>query len=285
MNRVLELFGKSADDEQTDWSRVVEEQLCPYLGSACTKTRKSQPEVAIGTCCVSYGREERTLVICPNRLLKAGKVILDCTRHLRSYAPSDDLHVVPEVAVPGGSVDYFLVSLRGGSVSDFVGIELQALDTTGTVWPARQRFLSQTGLGGNDEGGVGNRRYGMNWKMTAKTTLMQLHHKVRTFEALGHRLVLVLQDEFLGYLRTEFAFGHVGAASDDDPMQFHAYKVRHGSQAGGGLQLVERLSTDTAGVRQCLDLQADERVDTGQLLGQLRRKLGPSTLFRPAVPG
>ena len=280
MTRVLELFGNSTEEE-ADWSRVVEEQLCPYLGSACIKIRKSQPEVAIGTCCVSYGREKRTLVICPNRLLKGGRVILDCTRYLRSQGPGDDLHVVPEVTLPGGSVDYFLVSVGGGSVSDFVGIELQALDTTGTVWPARQRFLRNAGLGQYGEERASSRSYGMNWKMTAKTTLVQLHHKVRTFEALGHRLVLVLQDELLSYLQKEFAFGHVGPASDDDPMQFHAYNVRPGDQTGSGLQLVERLSTDTDGVRRCLDLQTDARVDTDHLLNQLRRKLGPSTLFRP----
>lgn len=280
MNRVLELFGNGTEEE-ADWSRVVEEQLCPYVGSTCIKTRKSQPEVAIGTCCVSYGREERTLVICPNRLLRGADVILDCARYLRSHGPREDLHVVPEVGLPGGSVDYFLVSVDGDSVRDFVGIELQALDTTGTVWPARQRFLREAGVRQDSEDGRSSRRYGMNWKMTAKTTLIQLHHKVRTFEALGHRLVLVLQDELLHYLQREFAFGHVGRASDDDPMQFHAYRVHRGGQADSGLQLVERLSTDTEGVGRCLDLQADARVDTDDLLSQLRRKLGASTLFRP----
>ena len=116
----------------------------------------------------------------------------------------------------------------------------------------------------------------MNWKMTAKTTLVQLHHKVRTFEALGHRLVLVLQDELLSYLKREFAFGHVGPASDNDPMLFHAYSVFSGSPASSGLRLVERLSTDTEGVRRCLDLQADARVDTEHLLSQLSRKLKPA---------
>ncbi len=280
MNRVLELFGNSTD-EDADWTRVVEEQLCPYVQSACIKTRKSQPDVAIGTCRVSYGRNERALVICPNRLLRGAKVILDCARYLRSHGSGEDLHVVPEVGLPGGSVDYFLVSVNGDSVTDFVGIELQALDTTGTVWPARQRFLREAGVRHADEGGTSERSYGMNWKMTAKTTLIQLHHKVRTFEALGHRLVLVLQDELLNYLQREFSFGHVGPASEDDPMQFHAYNVRRGDQADSGLQLVERLSTDTEGVGRCLDLQADARVDTDHLLSQLRRKLGPSTLFRP----
>lgn len=121
----------------------------------------------------------------------------------------------------------------------------------------------------------------MNWKMTAKTTLVQLHHKVPTFEAVGHQLVLVLQDDLMGYLQREFAFGHVGSASDDHPMQFHAYGVHPGDQTQSGLELVERLSSDTEGVRRCLDLQTEARVDSEELVAQLRRKLGPTTLFRP----
>lgn len=280
MSRVLELFGHTAN-EPPDWASVVRQQLCPYIGAACIKTRKSQPNVAIGTCCVSYGREQRSLVICPNRLLSGAKVILDCTRYLRSHEPSNDLHVVPEVTVPGGSVDYFLVSVDKGAVLDFVGIELQALDTTGTVWPARQRFLTSVGHPVHDEEAASSRRYGMNWKMTAKTTLVQLHHKVRTFEAVGRQLVLVLQDELMSYLQRDFAFAHVGQASDHHPMQFHSYSVHHGDQAHSQLELVERLSTDTEGVRRCLDLQTEARVDTEHLVEQLRGKVGPNTLFRP----
>jgi hypothetical protein len=43
--------------------------------------------------------------------------------------------------------------------------------------------------------------FGINWKMTAKTTLVQLHHKIQTFEELGKHLVLVLQDGLMNYMR------------------------------------------------------------------------------------
>lgn len=126
MSRVLELFGHTAS-EGPDWGSVVRQQLCPYIRAACIKTRKSQPEVAIGTCCVSYGREQRRLVICPNRLLRGAQVILDCARYLRFHEPSNDLHLVPEVSVPGGSVDYFLVSVAKGAVQDLSGSSCKRL--------------------------------------------------------------------------------------------------------------------------------------------------------------
>ena len=40
--------------------------------------------------------------------------------------------------------------------------------------------------------------------MTAKTILVQLNHKIATFEHLSKRLVLVLQDCLLDYMRREF---------------------------------------------------------------------------------
>lgn len=43
-------------------------------------------------------------------------------------------------------MDYFLVSAKDGKLKDFTGIELQTMDTTGTVWPERQRLLKELGF-------------------------------------------------------------------------------------------------------------------------------------------
>lgn len=94
-------------------------------------------------------------------------------------------------------------------IKDFVGIELQTLDTTGTVWPERQRFLHSKGLPVPPADIQSTKAYGMNWKMTAKTILVQLNHKIQTFEHLNKHLVLVIQDRLLTYMRREFSFGHL----------------------------------------------------------------------------
>ena len=104
---------------------------------------------------------------------------------LTLHEPGNELHIVPELSIPGGSIDYFLVSAKKGSVKDFVGIELQTLDTTGTVWPERQRFLKAQGMRVQKRDTDSPKPFGMNWKMTAKTTMIQLHHKVETFEHLA----------------------------------------------------------------------------------------------------
>ena len=217
------------------------------------------------------------MLICPFRLLERKQIFLDCIHLLSLHEPGNQLHVVPEVAVPGGSVDYFLASVRDGKVKDVVGVELQTMDTTGTVWPARQRFLERVGALTVRESHQPYRTYGMNWKMTAKTTLIQLHHKIQTFEAINRRLVLVTQDHLLRYLRDSFDFDHVGNAKVGDSMHFHAY--RFGEREGKySLELASRLSTSAEGVAACLGLKAEPRVEFTKIVMEVEKKLSRDTL-------
>ena len=217
------------------------------------------------------------MLICLFRLLERKQIFLDCIHLLSLHEPGNQLHVVPEVAVPGGSVDYFLASVKDGKVKDIVGIELQTMDTTGTVWPARQRFLERAGVAGVREASQPYRTYGMNWKMTAKTTLIQMHHKIQTFEAINRHLVLITQDHLLQYLKDNFDFGHVGEAKVGDSMHFHAY--RFGEREGKYIvELASRLSPDAEGVAACLGLKAEPKVEFDRIVMEVERKLSPETL-------
>ena len=285
MSDVIELFGETTLSETSaKWNTVLDRQWCPYLDRKCIKVRKSQPEISIGTCSVLYGKAKRPIVICPFRLLERGQIFTDCLHLLSLHEPGNELHLVSEVAVPGGSVDYFLASVRDGKVKDFVGIELQTLDTTGTVWPARQRFLQQVGVEVvREEAAPYNKTYGMNWKMTAKTILIQLHHKIQTFEAINKHLTLVIQDFLLEYLSSQFQFSHMNEARRGDPMQIHAYRMGQKDDGSYSLQLGSRLSTDSNGIAACLGLQADANVDVEKIVQQLETKISRQTLFTLAT--
>jgi hypothetical protein len=275
--KVAELYGLPTF-LPADWKTVVPAEHCPFLGRTCRKTRKSDPTITIGTCTMLHGRQKRPVIICPFRLLERRQIFHDCVHLLTLHEPGNELRIVAEVSVPGGSVDYCLVSVRDGKVRDFVGIELQAIDTTGTVWPERQRFLRANGIKVRRADAASDRPFGMNWKMTAKTTLGQLHHKVTTFDHLSKRFVLVLQDHLLEYLRREYAFDHIRGQRDGDPMQFHVYELRKGA-IGYRLELAERLSTDVAGTAKCLGLKADMKVELQTMLDALEAKLPQSILL------
>lgn len=278
MTEVLELFGQ-ATSAAADWGTLIESQQCPFRQRRCIKVRKSEPEVSIGTCSVAHGRRERPTVICPYRLLERKQVFLDCL-HLLRHEPGDELHIVPEVSVPGGSVDYFLTVVANGEISDFVGVELQAMDTTGSIWPVRQRFI-QAAAGPDsvaEERGSYRTTLGMNWKMTAKTILVQLHHKIQTFEALGKHLVLCAQDVLLEYFRRNFEFDHLVHARRGHSMQFHLYALEQ-RVASHSIKLASRYSTDADGVGVCLGLKAEPNLELGRIVERLKGKISEETLF------
>ncbi|MDE0507288.1 MAG: NotI family restriction endonuclease [Gammaproteobacteria bacterium] len=280
MNKIVDLFGLDvAASSHVDWKRIVTDQHCPYVDKKCFKVRKSQPGISIGTCTTLYGKELFPIMICPSRLLERQQIFVDCLHLLQGHIPGNELHIISEVRVPGGSVDYFLVSALEGKVKDFVGIELQTLDTTGTVWPERQRLLMKLGIDVLEEDAISNKPFGMNWKMTAKTILVQLHHKAQTFENLNKRLVLVLQDRLLDYMKREFNFEHIGNARNSDPMHFHSYSLS--KQVGGHrIMLAERHSTDTEGVASSLGLKAEPNVGFAKIVAAIEKRISTSTVFK-----
>jgi len=276
-NRILELFGKSTRRKHP-WKRIVTKQHCPFANTKCFKVRKSQPDVSIGTCSVRYGSETKDIVICPNRMLERRQVFTDCFHLLSLHEPGNELHVVPELSIPGGSVDYVLASVQRGRVRDFVAIELQTLDTTGTVWPERQRLLRRFRMSVAKDDVASKKTFGMNWKMTAKTILVQLHHKVETLEHIAKRLVVVVQDHLLRYLRKEFNFGHLKDVRTGDTVHFHSYRLAEQADEFR-LELDSRISTDAAGIAACLGLQAESKVELETILAEIERKISKHTLL------
>ncbi len=280
MNKVLELFGtftRSTDDP--DWKNLVKKSWCPFLDRKCVKVRKSEPEIAIGTCTVCYGSDEKDVIICPHRLLERHQIFTDCIHLLSLHEPGNELHIVGEQSVPGGSVDYFLVSAKQRKVRDFVGIELQTLDSTGTVWPERQRLLKERGLPVKKQDAESAKKFGMNWKMTAKTILVQLHHKIETFEQINKHLVLIAQDHLIDYMLREFSFDHLtNPARVGDPMHFHTYRAVE-SKVDLRLESADRYSTDAAGIATCLGLQVSAKVELEEIVSRLESQISDETLL------
>lgn len=287
MDKIVELFGIDTRAQGIDWSSVVEEQQCPFSHKKCFKTRKSDPDISIGTCTVlasvatDLGRSVEPVMICPNRLIDRQKIFTDCTHLLTKHQPGNDYHLLSEIQIPGGNLDFVLVSAKGQKAVDFVGIELQTLDTTGSVWPSRMHTLNRLGI---PVSVPISKSYGMNWKMTAKTILVQMHHKAATFANINRHLVLVIQDPLLDYMRREFNFDHFADPGDVvDTVHFHSYGM--GSLGSGqlrsGLNLNTRISTDVAGIERCLGLKSEAAIEESVLLERISAKLTELTLFSP----
>lgn len=276
--KIIELFAESALSKKAKWSSLLTRQYCPFINKKCVKVRKSESTVSIGTCTVAYGKNNNSVIICPHRLVENNQIFLDCIHLLSLHEPGNELHIIPEISIPGGSVDYVFASVKNGKIKDFAGIELQTLDTTGSVWGYRQAFLESKGLKQADFDK--NATFGMNWKMTAKTILVQMHHKITTFENLNKHLVLVLQDCLMNYMKKEFSFEHISTVPKiGDSFHFHCYQLLSNKNSYH-LSLLERASTNSDGIARCLGLKAEANVDLDVILKILESKISGKTLLK-----
>jgi hypothetical protein len=146
----------------------------------------------------------------------------------------------------------------------------------------RQRLLKELGVSRSDDAESSDKPYGMNWKMTAKTILVQMHHKVQTFEHVHKKLVLVIQDKLLAYMSREFKFDHLrNPAAIGDSIHLHAYSMSRASSGDFRLAMAARLGTDADGIGTCLGLQAEARIELAQIIEALQSKISASTRFVP----
>lgn len=282
MSKISEFFGLYCKNPSLDFRQAMTTQICPYTQRICTKMRKSYPEIKIGTCSVKYLNQD--VIICPFRLLEHNQIFIDCLHLLTMHEPGNELYLVPEVQIPGGHVDYFLVSAKDKKVKDFIGIELQTMDTTGTVWPERQRFLDEQGIEVSADDLNNKKPFGMNWKMTLKTILVQMHHKSETFEHLNKHLVLIIQKPLFEHMKSDFNFDGIEGVRLGDPVHIHSYNFEE-KENSLSLSLHTRVSTDSVGIANCLGLNAESKVELQDLIRILEPKLIEANRLKIGITG
>lgn len=264
MSRPQEFYGHSIYSN-ANWPEIFTSQHCPYTQKRCSKIRKSESNQTIGTCSVEH--QNRTIVTCPHRFLEHQTIFHDAAKLL---TPGDRCILVPEFNIPGGHVDYLLVSLQQEEIRDYVGIEIQSLDTTnsGSLWECRRDLESNQMKP--------HYQYGINWKDAAKRSLVQLLHKVHTFEQLHKKIVMVVQTEFFQYLSTEFTTTHLSTNNLDRlPAHFHVYEV------GSHHHLSCRYATNSEGIQRLLNLGRSASVTEREIVNQIQSKLERSVSLAP----
>lgn len=273
-HRPSEFYGKRVTAPPSAAIRkAIGSERCPFLERKCNKQRKSDSSQTIGACAVEHSGSD--LVICPHRFLQRDQIFLDCVHLLKGRGR---FYVVPEITVPGGIVDYILVLRDGSQLLDYIGIEIQALDTTSTggIWDARTDIVSN-----RVEGKYG---YGINWRMSAKTILMQLHHKAEAFDTLKKKLVLVLQEPFMAYIEREFTAGHLRAADPNDPVWFHTYNL---VDINGELVLVKdkAKSTNVKGIGSMLGRAESTAASEEEIRAAIEAKFDQAFEVHPSGAG
>ena len=185
---------------------VNEEYLCPFHNSICTK-RSHSFSGPFPVCSIfrhRRGEERIPIAVCPRRLYAA-----DIYNDVIQYAWPGERPICPitvhEIKMGEvGNVDMVIADLTDDkkSVKNFVSIELQAIDITGTYEPAYTAIVLNQPL---------DRRptYNFNYKNVQKRFITQLIDKGFFHHHWGTKIIAVVQDVIYDNMKERINFTEV----------------------------------------------------------------------------
>ena len=192
---IFEFFGYRADDRSDIAKHAADTEVCPISGETCQKSFNDG--VVSGVCAIKpitsepviccpirlYADDYRILsdiadrVFGPNLKLVAGRDAVDYSIDSREACVAvfgkgwgGELRLPQKSKKGGYFVDWVLAKISDeGDLVEFVAVEVQTIDTTGTYRPGYDA-LKQDGL-------VEKTTAGLNWENVAKRILPQLIYK------------------------------------------------------------------------------------------------------------
>lgn len=194
---ISEFFGYKAEDASTIALNTANSQICPFLGSPCTKVL-SRDHLISGVCSVCQKTEGSPSVICcPIRIyaedykmlhlisrqafgrdfgLYAGRAAVERARAeggsiaVFGHGWGGELRLPQRAGTGSYFVDWVLARLdENGELAEFTAIEVQTIDTTGNYREARTALLENRS--------VISDTVGLNWENVSKRIIPQLIYK------------------------------------------------------------------------------------------------------------
>ncbi len=246
----IEVFGRVYTDASDEAVHERKKQYCPYLGRECTKPRKSEPHIKVGICSVGYKGSftdsYRPIIICPFRFLEdiVFKSIQD-----RFFPDWKNIKWVKEVNMGvSGNVDYVAIKIDENTNTpvDFFCVEFQANGTTGSPYGYVKDLLQN---GRYDH----NYTFGLNWANEfMKTMMQQVYKKGNVINTWGRKIVFVIQDAAMEYLKSAVDTSDL-RCNMDDPVHFMTYSENWDEESSAyRLKPAEWLSADLEGINKIL---------------------------------
>ena len=163
---------------------------CPYIDGMCTKISHSLT-TPFPVCSIYRRRGSTPICVCPNRFLEI-QIQDDVLRECWTGSPPANPDIVSEVSMERfGSVDFVIADIdsSGTNVLDFISVELQAVDITGSYLPSYEAIT-------NNESVMKSRpTYGFNWANVRKRFISQIIAKGFHHHHWGTRIVAIVQED------------------------------------------------------------------------------------------
>jgi len=174
--------------------------LCPYIQKRCPKRSTKLDSEPYPVCSLwkplktEQGLDREVICVCPKRFyqvdwLKA--VVENCW----PFEPPTNPVVATEVKMTGfGNVDFVIADQdEEGQIGNFLSVELQAVDITGSAFPAYEALRAGQSLPKKPT-------YGFNWDNVYKRYITQLVRKGYFHHHWGSKIVAVIQDQVYDYV-------------------------------------------------------------------------------------
>jgi len=177
-----------ADPEKADFK-------CPFIAARRPKRSTSYPNEPYPVCSIWRGNNEPLnpsedlICVCPKRF-HAVDFLNDVIAHCWQGPPPENPRIAPEVKMAGfGNVDFVIVDmLPNGTVGQFLSVELQAIDITGSVSTAYDALRLGERLDRRP-------KYGLNWDNVYKRYITQLIRKGYFHHHWKSKIVAVIQEQ------------------------------------------------------------------------------------------
>ena len=175
---------------------VAHNYMCPFTSTVCSK-RSASLEVPYPLCSVrrNIEHESKQICVCPKRFYSVD-FLNDVVSKCWPGEPPTRLQIASEVTMAGfGNVDFVIADVaQDGGISQFLSVELQAVDISGSVMPAYKALRANQDLDRRPD-------YGMNFGNVYKRFITQLIRKGYFHHHWGTKVVAVVQDVFYDYIK------------------------------------------------------------------------------------
>ena len=212
-----EILGKPSVFQQ---NLINSDYQCPFIYSQCTK-RSQKLSGPYPICSIFHGKDEKRklICVCPKRFFQADfkqKVIDVCWPGERPESPI----IVHEIKMESfGNVDFVIadVNKEEKRVRQFISVELQAVDITGSVEPVYNTIINR------EQTMTKNFSYGINWENVRKRYITQLVNKGFFHHHWESKIVAVIQLALYKNLREKIRFDELDPKSDTSNIVFMLY--------------------------------------------------------------
>lgn len=225
----IEIFCCDFENHTETAQLAYRQQYCRYIKGTCVKPRKSEPSIKVGICSlgstINKGKEIYPVIICPQRFKEESMFETIRQKYLSDWK---NVKWIQEVNIGvGGNVDYVAVEVDDFDVvKDFLCVEIQAAGTTGTPYPYVRELLSTGHYSGKAY------TYGINWANEfTKTMMQQAYKKGKIVESWKRKIVFVVQNLAMEYLRTTSDCSMLEDSNPQLPIDFCSFDLRWNGSA------------------------------------------------------